>query len=215
MKRRQHKVIAHIAALGAAATLLSACSTQSLPGLPPSSVIASQTASVEQYQYLIGPDDTLQIFVWGNPEVSGNFTVRPDGQLSTSLVDDLQAAGRTPTELARSLEDALSIYIKDPIVSVIVEGFVGPYQEQVRIIGEASEPKAIHYRQNMTLLDAMIEVNGLTEFADGDAARLIRVVDGEQREYGIQIDRLVRDGNISANVDILPGDIIIIPEAWF
>ncbi|PSW21544.1 sugar ABC transporter substrate-binding protein [Photobacterium sanctipauli] len=191
------------------------CSTTDIPTLPSATPQSSLTKNINDYKYLIGPGDTLNIFVWGNPEISGNFIVRPDGMISTSLVDDLPASGRTPTDLARSLEARLSEYVRDPIVTVMVSGFVGPYSEQVRVIGEASQPRAINYRQNMTLLDVMVEVGGLTEFADGNDARLIRVVGGQQKQFGLKMGDLVRDGDIQANVDILPGDIIIIPEAWF
>lgn len=193
-------------------TLLSACSTTSLP---PATTHASDTTEIENYKYLIGPGDNLNIFVWRNPEVSGNFVVRPDGKITTSLVEDIPASGRTPTELAREIETQLSTYLRDPIVSVIVSGFVGPYSEQVRVIGEASTPKAINYRKNMTILDVMIEVGGLTEYADGNDAVLIRTAGGQQSPYELRLDDLLRDGDIEANADILPGDIIIIPEAWF
>lgn len=191
-----------------------ACST-TLPELPSATAQPSLTKNIDDYYYLIGPGDSLDIFVWGNPEVSGNFTVRPDGMISTSLVDDIVAAGKRPTELAREIETQLSDYLRDPIVSVIVKGFTGPFSEQVRVIGEASEPKAINYSENMTLLDVMIKVGGLTEYANGNDARLIRVVEGQQKQFGLDVDRLIKDGDITANIDILPGDIIIIPEAWF
>ncbi len=157
----------------------------------------------------------LNIFVWRNPEVSGSFIVRPDGMITTSLVEDIPVTGKTPTELARSIEEILSTYLRDPIVTVTVGGFVGPFSEQIRIIGEASSPQAISYKQHMTLLDVMIQVGGLTEFADGNGAVLVRIENGQQNQYEIMIDELLKDGKISANVDMLPGDIIIIPEAWF
>ncbi|MCE0493259.1 XrtA/PEP-CTERM system exopolysaccharide export protein [Vibrio salinus] len=191
-----------------------ACSS-SLPELPSATVHASLTKNIDDYSYLIGPGDNLNVFVWGNPEVSGDYTVRPDGMITTSLVEDIKASGKTPTELAREIESRLSQYIREPIVSVIVKGFTGPFSEQVRVIGEASEPKAISYIENMSLLDVMIQVGGLTEYADGNNASLIRVVNGKQRQFGLKIDDLLTDGDIKANVDILPGDIIIIPEAWF
>lgn len=197
----------------ACASVLSACSNH--PSLPQAKVHQSLTSSVDNYQYLIGPGDRLTIFVWRNPDVSGTFTVRPDGMLTTSLVEDVDAAGKTPSQLARELESALGTYLRDPVVSVIVEGFAGPFSEQVRVIGEAAQPASINYSQNMTLLDVMIGVGGLTEFADGNAAKLVRVVDGEQRVYHVRLDDLIRSGDIQANVDILPGDIVIIPEAWF
>ncbi|MDC0609945.1 polysaccharide export protein [Vibrio sp.] len=196
------------------ALMLAACSN-SLPELPTATVHASLTKNINDYSYLIGPGDKLNVFVWGNPEVSGNYTVRPDGMITTSLVEDISASGKTPTELAREIEAKLSQYIREPIVSVIVDGFTGPFSEQVRVIGEASEPKAISYTENMTLLDVMIEVGGLTEYADGNDASLIRVVNGEQKQFALRIDNLLTNGDIRANIDILPGDIIIIPEAWF
>jgi polysaccharide export outer membrane protein len=135
--------------------------------------------------------------------------------ITTSLVEDIKVSGKTPTELARSIEKILSTYLRDPIVTVTVQNFVGPFSEQVRVIGEAAQPRAINYTQHMTLLDVMIEVGGLTEFADGNDAVLIRIEQGEQKQYQVMIDQLLKEGEISANVDMLPGDIIIIPEAWF
>lgn len=192
--------------------IISACSTNNLPT---ATLHPSNTVDINSYKYLIGAGDVLNIFVWRNPEVSGSFVVRPDGMITTSLVEDIKVSGKTPTELARSVEEILGTYLKDPIVTVTVSNFVGPFSEQIRIIGEASQPQAINYTQHMTLLDVMIQVGGLTEFADGDNAVLLRIENGQQQEYGIMIDTLIKDGKISANVDMLPGDIIIIPEAWF
>lgn len=182
---------------------------------PPSTGYGSQTTSPDQYNYLIGPGDEVQIFVWRNPEVSQSITVRPDGKISTPLVEDLQASGKTPTQLARDLEKALETYIRQPIVTVIVAGGIGPYNEQIRVVGQATKPQAIAYKRKMTLLDVMIVVGGLTEFADGNKAKVVRIVDGEQKEYLARIDDLLNDGDIDANVDMLPGDILIIPESWF
>ena len=188
------------------------CST---PKLPVATVQNSLTTSVENYQYLVGPNDTVGIFVWRNPELSGSFIVRPDGKISTSLVEDVPVSGKTPTQIARDMETILSKYIRDPVVTVSVTGFVGPYSEQVRVIGAATNPQAVSYRQYMTLLDLMIAVGGLTEFADGNDAKLVRTKDGQQTTYKIRLDDLIREGEISANVDMLPGDVVIIPEAWF
>lgn len=188
------------------------CSTNRLPT---ATVKPSAIASVDDYQYLIGPGDSVNIFVWRNPEVSGSFMVRPDGMITTSLVEDIPVSGKTPTQLAREIEVVLGQYIKSPIVTVSVGGFVGPFTEQVRVIGEAANPMAVNYRQNMTLLDLMIQVGGLTEFANGNSAVLVRVINGEQTEFELELDDLIKQGDISANVDILPGDIIIIPEDWF
>ncbi len=183
--------------------------------LPEATTRVSLTSDVNNYRYLIGPGDSLTIFVWRNPEVSGNFLVRPDGKVTTALVEDLDVSGKTPTALAREIEEELSKYINNPRVTVSVTGFQGPLSEQVRVIGEATNPKAINYTEHMTLLDLMIAVGGLTEFADGDNAKLIRVVDGTKRSFDIEIDELIREGDISQNVDMLPGDIVIIPEAWY
>jgi len=193
---------------------LAGCSS-SYPELPTATLRASVTTNPEAYNYLIGPGDQLDIFVWRNPDISGSFTVRPDGKISTRLVEDVPVSGKTPTQLAREMEEILSLYLRDPIVTVSVGGFEGPFSEQVRIIGEAEEPQAINYRQYMSLLDVMIEVDGLTDFADGNHSTLVRIEDGLQKQYTVRLDDLMRDGDISANVDILPGDILIIPEAWF
>ena len=192
--------------------IISACSTNNLPT---ATIHPSNTADINSYKYLIGAGDVLNIFVWRNPEVSGSFIVRPDGMITTSLVEDIKVTGKTPTELARSVEEILGTYLRDPIVTVTVNNFVGPFSEQIRVIGEAAQPQAINYTQHMTLLDVMIQVGGLTEFADGNDAVLVRIENGQQHQYDIMIDELLKDGEISANVDMLPGDIIIIPEAWF
>lgn len=165
--------------------------------------------------YLIGPGDNLNIFVWRNPDLSSNVPVRPDGRVSIPLVEDLVVGGKTSTELAREIEKKLSIFVKDPLVTVIVTGFNGPYSQQIRVIGEASKPQALPYRENMTILDLMISVGGLTEFAAGNRANIIRQVDGEQKEIAVRLEDLIRDGDISANATVFPGDILIIPESWF
>ncbi|WP_371375717.1 XrtA/PEP-CTERM system exopolysaccharide export protein [Thalassotalea aquiviva] len=193
---------------------LAACNSNN-PSLPKATLHQAKTTNADNYDYLIGPGDRLYIFVWRNPEVSGSFIVRPDGKITTSLVEDIEAAGKSPTQLARSIEKQLSVYLREPIVTVSMSGFVGPYSEQVRVIGEATNPSAVNYKQYMTLLDVMIAVGGLTEYADGNDAVLVRIEDGIQKEYTLRIEDLVRSGEISANVDILPGDIIVIPEAWF
>ncbi|MEF8982404.1 XrtA/PEP-CTERM system exopolysaccharide export protein [Thiohalorhabdus sp.] len=169
----------------------------------------------ETAYYHIGPGDSINIFVWENPELSVSVPVRPDGRINTPLVEDLRAAGRTPTELARAVERELSTYLKNPVVTVMVSGFRGLPSEQIRVVGEAAQPQAIPYRSTMTLLDVMIAVGGLTEFAAGDRSVLIREVDGERRQFNVRLDDLLQDGDISANVKMHPGDILIIPEAWF
>ena len=171
--------------------------------------------SPADYDYLIGPGDQLDIFVWRNPELTQSVPVRPDGKISVPLVEDLPAANKTATELAREIEHALSKFVRDPLVTVIVSDFQGVYQTQVRVVGQAAEPRALPYRDNMTLLDVMIAVGGLTEFAAGNRSKLVRTVDGETVQATVRLEDLIRDGDISANVPVAPGDVIIIPEAWF
>ena len=183
------------------------CSTQ----LP----LPAATTSAISTDYLIGPGDSLQVFVWRNPEVSTSVTVRPDGKLSTPLVEDLVAAGKTPTQLARDVERELANYLKDPLVTIMVSGFVGPYSQQIRVVGEAGTPQVLAYREHMSLLDVMISVGGLTEFAAGNKASIVRSVKGQQKQFSVRLDDLIREGDISANVSMLPGDILIIPESWF
>ena len=172
-------------------------------------------SSPADYYYLIGPNDTININVWRNPDVSTSVTVRPDGMISTPLLKDLRASDKTPTELGKDIEKILAKFIKDPIVTVIVEGFAGPYSEQVRVVGEAAEPKSFSYREKMTALDVMIMVGGLTEFAAGNDASIVRVVDGKTQQFTVRLNDLLKDGDISANVDMRPGDIVIIPDSWF
>lgn len=172
-------------------------------------------SSPTDYYYLIGPNDSININVWRNPDVSTTVTVRPDGMISTPLLEDLRASGKTPTKLARDIEKILTKYIKDPVVTVIVAGFAGPYTEQVRVVGEAAQPMSFSYREKMSVLDVMIMVGGLTEFASGNDANIVRMVNGKQQEFTVRLDDLLKSGDISANVDMRPGDILIIPESWF
>lgn len=195
-----------------AGLVLSACSRPD-GELPPASFVPLNEGPGPNY--IIGPLDGLNIFVWRNPELSTGVTVRPDGRISVPLIDDLPATGRTPTELARDIEEKLAVYIQNPIATVIVSGFQGPFAQQVRVLGEAANPQAIPYRANMTLLDVMIAVGGLTEFAAGNRAALVRFEGGQQREYNVKLNSLIKDGDVSANVRILPGDVLIIPESFF
>jgi len=165
--------------------------------------------------YIIGPLDTLDIFIWRNPELTQTVPVRPDGRVSVPLIEDLQAAGKTPTQLARDIEARLKKYLQEPIATVIVTSFNGPYDRQVRVVGEAAHPQAIPFREHMTLLDVMIAVGGLTQFAAGNRATLVRSVDGKEAEYGVRISDLVKNGDVSANVAMLPGDVLIIPQSWY
>lgn len=167
------------------------------------------------YDYVLGPGDSVSIFVWGNEELSSGGVVRPDGKVTTQLVEDLQASGKTSTELARDIEVAYSEYVRDPVVSVIVSGFKGLPEQSIRILGEATNPKRIPYRKHMTLLDLIIQVGGLTAFADGNNSVLVRMVDGKEQTYSLRIDDLVKDADITANVALMPGDILIIAESWF
>ncbi|TXG78448.1 MAG: sugar ABC transporter substrate-binding protein [Thermomicrobiales bacterium] len=187
--------------------LLSACAGQRYAPAP-------ATAGAEGYSYVIGPGDTLGITVWRNPELSTTVPVRPDGKISTPLVEDLQAIGKDPSTLARDIEKALAKYIRDPVVTVVVSNFVGPYSEQIRVIGEAAKPQILAYRQKMTLLDVMIAVGGLTDFADGNAATILRTADAN-KQYSVRLKDLVKRGDVSANVEMRPGDVLIIPQSWF
>lgn len=204
---RQPIDFAHIVLSVALAMLLAACSSNSYPPAPSSS-------ATSDYKYLIGPLDVVNIIVWRNPELSMAVPVRPDGRINTPLVEDVPALGKNPAELARELEKALSKFIRDPVVTVIVNNFNGPTTEQIRIIGEAAKPQAVAYRQDMTLLDVMIVVGGLTDFADGNKSVLIRGAENG-KQYSVRLRDLVRRGDISANVDMRPGDILIIPQSWF
>jgi polysaccharide export outer membrane protein len=175
---------------------------------------APATAASPDYNWLIGPGDTINIVVWRNPELSANVPVRPDGKIATPLVEDLPAIGKDPTTLARDIEKALSKYIRDPVVTVIVTGFVGPYSEQIRVVGEAAKPQILPYKQKMTMLDVMIAVGGLTDFADGNKATLLRASDGN-KQYSVRLKDLIKRGDISANVEMKPGDVLIIPQSVF
>ncbi len=169
----------------------------------------------EAPDYLVGPGDQLNIFVWRNPELSITVPVRPDGRISVPLIEDLTAAGKTPTALARDIENVLQQYVQDPIVTVIVTAFVGPFSQQVRVVGEATVPQAIPYSENMSVLDVMIRVGGLTDFAAGNRSVVVRKVKGRQQVFRIRLDDLLKNGDVSANVAMLPGDILIIPESFF
>lgn len=198
-----------LAILVAATIALLGCSVN--PKYPPLPSMALDQAP----DYLIGPGDTVNIFVWGLPELSSSVPVRPDGKITTPLIEDVPASGLTPTELARDMEEVLSAYVLDPVVTVIVTGFVGPYGQQVRVIGEATNPRGVPYRENMTALDLMIEVGGLTDFAAGNRASVVRNVDGKPKQFNVRLDDLIKRGDIEENVYMLPGDILIVPETWF
>lgn len=190
---------------------LAACAGDAPP--PPPS--AASVAPISADNYLIGPGDTLQVTVWRNPELSTTVPVRPDGRVSTPLVEDIQAAGKTPTALAREMETRLKKFVQDPLVTIAPTAFVGPFQQQVRVVGEAAQPKALAYSDRMTVLDAMIAVGGLTPFASGNRARLIRAIEGQKGTYTLRLDDLLKDGDIDANAALAPGDVIIIPQSFF
>jgi len=188
-------------------SLLFGCASSKYPPAP-------VTAASSDYNYHIGPGDTVNIVVWRNPELSMAVPVRPDGKLASPLIEDLPAIGKNPTELARDIEKALSKFIRDPVVTVIVTQFVGPYSEQIRVVGEAAKPQVLPYKQKMTLLDVMIAVGGMTDFADGNGASILRPSDNNA-QYGVRIKDLVKRGDVSANVEMKPGDVLIIPRSWF
>src|SRR5437588_9730266 len=194
-----------------AAAVLSTVGCGGAPPLPP----APPASSLPSAEYRIGPGDALNIFVWRNPELTLSVPVRPDGWWSIPLVEDVVAIGKTPTSLAREFEQQLSKYVKEPLVTVIVEGFVGPIPEQIRVIGEAAQPRALPYRADMTLLDVMIAVGGLTRYAAGNDSVIIRTAQGEQNTYSVHLNSLIRDGDIESNVALRPGGILIIPQRLF
>jgi polysaccharide export outer membrane protein len=190
--------------------LLSGCANQ--PLYPPAPAKADGGSD---WNYLLGPGDAVSVFVWGNPEVSGSFSIRPDGKMTMNLAEDMPATGKTPTQLAREIEKVLSKYIQDPIVTVTVGGGVGPYSQQIRVLGQATKPQTLSYREQMSLLDLMIMVGGITDFAAGNRASILRVVDGKPQQFGVRLDDLIKDADVSANVELRPGDVLIIPERWF
>lgn len=198
-------VASGLAALIVSALLLGCATPQ-----PP----APQAAASADYSYVIGAGDTVNIVVWRNPELSLAVPVRPDGKVSAPLVDELVAQGKTPPELARDIEKKLAVYVRDPVVTVIVTSFVGPFSEQIRVVGEAARPQFLPYRQKMTLLDVMIAVGGLTDFADGNRAIIQRTSDGN-KQYSVRLKDLIKRGDLGANVEMRPGDILVIPQSLF
>lgn len=193
--------------MAVAAALLGGCASTAYPPAP-------AEAQTQDYSYVIGAGDSLNIIVSRNPELSMQVPVRPDGKISAPLVDELPAQGKTSVQLAREIEKQLEKYIRDPVVTVVVTGFVGPYSEQVRVVGEAARPQFLPYKQKMTLLDVMIAVGGLTDFAAGNRATILRSAEGN-KQYTVRLKDLVKEGDISANVEMRPGDILIIPQSFF
>jgi polysaccharide export outer membrane protein len=196
-------------ALALCAVSLSGCASRA------PAVNAAASTAVPHHDYLIGPGDSVNIIVWRNPEVSMSVPVRPDGKITTPLVEDLQASGKTSTQLARDIEKALAKFIQQPVVTVIVTGFVGTYDEQIRVVGQAARPQALAYRRDMSLMDVLIAVGGTTEFASGNKAVLLRKVNGQTQRLGVRLDDLIKEGDISANVPMRPGDVLVIPESFF
>jgi polysaccharide biosynthesis/export protein len=185
--------------------LLAGCASS----FPPAPALASSPS----YNYIIGPGDMLSISVWHNPELSAIVPVRPDGKISSPLVEDIPAIGKDSTTLARDIEKSLSKVIRDPSVSVVVTSFVGGYSEQIRVVGAAAKPQVLSYKQKMTLLDVLIAVGGITDFADGNRATILRTREGN-KQYSVRVSDLIKRGDVSANVEMLPGDVLIIPQGW-
>ena len=197
------------------ALALAGCASSAGNELPPASFVALQEGPGEEY--VIGPLDELTIHVWRNPELGAKVQVRPDGRITTPLVADMPAVGKTPAMLSEDIRLQLSEYINDPLVSVIVNEFAGTFSQQVRIVGATEKPASLPYRANMTILDAMIAVGGLSEFAAGNRAKLVRFdkASGKQREYAVRLGDLLKKGDSQANVMLQPGDVVIIPESMF
>lgn len=179
-------------------------------GIPP----APAQVSAFDYSYVIGPGDSIGIIVAGHPELSMSVLVRPDGKISAPMIDELPVQGKNSVEVARDIEKALSKYVVEPIANVVVSGVVGPYSEQIRVIGEAAKPQFLPYKHKMTVLDVMIAVGGLTNFAAGNRATILRVSEGN-KQYSVRLKDLVKEGDVTANVEMKPGDILIIPQSWF
>ena len=204
-----HRILQRLARwflLACIGALLAACAST----YPP----APRTVAADDYRYRIGPGDTLNIIVFRNPDLSMVVPVRPDGTVSAPLVDDIQASGKDAAAVAREIEKKLEKFVREPVVSVVVTSFVGPYSEQIRVVGEAARPQVLPYRKHMTLLDVMIAVGGVTEFADGNAASIMRTAEGN-KQYGVRLRDLLKRGDVSANVEMRPGDVVIIPQSWF
>lgn len=189
------------------AALFTGCATNHFEPAP-------ATAGTTDYSYLIGPGDTLSITVWRNPELSATVPVRPDGKISTPLVEDLMAMGKDPKTLARDIEGALTKFIREPVVTVMVTNMVGSASEQIRVVGEATRPQVLPFKHKMTLLDVMIAVGGLTPFADGNAASILRTSESN-KQYSVRLKDLVKRGDVSANVEMRPGDVLVIPQSSF
>ena len=202
--------------IGLVGLAVSGCSaTPPAPELTAPTTGFDPSTGVDPNEYNIGVGDGLDIYVWRHEDLSRAVPVRPDGKISTPLVEDLQAAGKTPSQLGRDIEGILSEYIKNPKVTVIVTGFRGGSRDQVRVIGQAAQPLSLPYSQGMTLLDVLIAVGGLTEYAAPKRSKIVRRSDGNTQEIPVRPDLLLERGDVRFNVQILPGDVLIIPEARF
>lgn len=207
--RRRNRPAVPLLALFAALAL-AACTTTP----PPASLVAPPADAAAAYR--IGPGDTLTISVYGAPDLSVKAQpVRPDGRISTPLVPDIVAVGKTPTELAKEIASRLREYVKEPQVSVLVDSFHGPLNRAISVIGQATVPETIPYVDGMTLLDVMIAVKGLTPYAAGNSAKIIRKVNGKEVSIPVEIGALLNHGQMSQNVAMHPGDVVVIPESWF
>jgi len=205
LRRRLRGAASVLAAL--AIGLMAGCASTSYPAAP-------ENVASNDYSYIIGAGDNLNIMVWRNPELSMAVPVRPDGKIAAPLVDEMMVQGKTSVQVARDVEKALGKYVRDPVVTVIVTGFVGPYSEQIRVVGEAAKPQFLPYKQKMTVLDVMIAVGGLTDFAAGNSATILRTAEGN-KQYSVRLKDLIKRGDVSANVEMRPGDILIIPQSLF
>ena len=201
------RLLAGLLLCALSALMVGCASSKQLPPVP-------SLAEAADYTYIIGAGDALNIIVWRNPELSMAVPVRPDGKIAAPLVEELVAQGKTSTQLARDVEKQLSKYVRDPVVTVLVTGFVGPYSEQIRVVGEAARPQFLNYKKNMTVLDVMIAVGGLTDFANGNAATILRTADGA-KQYSVRLKDLIKRGDVSANAEMKPGDILVIPQSLF
>jgi len=167
-------------------------------------------------EYIIAPGDSLQVFVWRSAELSVTVPVRPDGRFSMPLLQDVQAAGKTPSQVSEEVKRGLHDFVRDPLVTVIVQTVqAAAGTGKVSVIGEAAQPRTVAFRAGLTLMDVMIEVGGLTQFANGNDARLVRVTNGRSKEFRLRVADLMKNGDTTANIELAPGDVIRIPERWF
>ncbi len=198
-------------------TLLTACASSGAPPIAtPTSAASTAPAGdgVDPHEYVIGPGDQLRLFVLNNPELTADVSVRPDGKISAPLVNEMMAVGKTPQQLGLDLQDALKVFVRNPTVSVIVSTARSALS-QVRVVGQAVSPRALPFRKNMTVLDLVIEVGGLSPFAAGNRAKIVRNVDGKSQEIRVRLGDLIDGGDMSQNVMLAPGDVLIVPQTRF